>query len=66
MSTNILRPEMVGDNINVVVLWAKYYIVTYVHAYFLNNIAEIEMKACFPHTGCKRTYIIEVHSLYKI
>ena len=66
MSTNILRPEMVGDNINVVVLWAKYYIVTYVHAYFLNNIAEIEMKASFSHTGCKGTYIIKAHSLYTI
>ena len=30
MSTNILRPEMVGDRINVVILWAKYHTVTYV------------------------------------
>ena len=62
MSTNILRPEMVGDRINVIILWAKYHTVTIrSRAYFLNKIAKIETKAAFSHTGCRGTYIIKVH-----
>ena len=67
MSTNILRPEMVGDRINVITLWAKYHTVTYVLMFtLLNKIAKIETKAAFPHTGCRGTYIIKVHNLYRI
>ena len=67
MSTNILRPEMVGDRINVVRLWAKYHTVTYVLMFtLLNKIAKIETKAAFPHTGCRGTYIINVHNLYRM
>ena len=36
------------------------------HVYFLNKIAKIETKAAFPATGCRCTYIIKVHNLYRM
>ena len=39
---------MVGDRINVIILWAKYHTVTIrSHAYVLNKTAKIETKAFF-------------------
>ena len=48
MSTNILRPEMVGDRINVVRLWAKYHTVTYVLMFtFFIRLQKLKQKQLF-------------------